>query len=1011
MIKGRRDVVRLLAVFPLIVLTSCFGLGKRDDATQVGGHSSITIGAVAGAQPGVSATGTLGVVQKFAQFLEHESNLARASGHVTWLKLSALFPVLNSASQESLFGPYGGLVGIDSFLKLQERPYHAGAQFALLNKIENLCHDGVKLKSTPLFDYDSTVQLEEDGKSLGEDQKIALSAARRAWLHPYRISDPPVQTLLQLYNKVIASYGVNPINIDPKAVAKKAVCFAAIRSPLFWMGNPGKSDVIRRLALDLGNRLPTIKEFSDFEMGRLSVEQFVKQLQAEPGYLRAVKNWHQEWLGLKPVVISGRDARTQPDYVGVNLQYATWLSNIPMSVFRIEDKGSALAGEYEILLPGGYPLSSESAGLGTPQNSEYCENYSQEFDPRTVEIRWEQKNPLLSALPEAQQWERLASWVLKKDSQGKYLSPLEMVNWVESPGSITLQNGIKKIIHLNDIVAPSFEAHDLVTQKFKFTYLSGGLSSTPLDHLFSGHYEPVENPNSKYFGVFRFTDRQRVRRFSPGANGTAVEQSGKSLVSLHYSGQSVRVCNNLARFAAACAYRPPRKDMVTPFYSAYSWNASKAKSLDPSGHQFWGFDSFAHPEILAAMRCGISDYPAIEKLSTVSVSPDGVFRIPPDIDFRAYPMGYDSNVAGFNDSIDQRRINTHAYNPITEFALLASLADKEAQPEYQALMRLGKDLAEEPYALLDDILNPSGERDYRTLLTANYTFGHGEFELLMRSQGYSFPGYVPGFQNSTDERSRGTLRRIDFSALPAFSTQYLQNSLGAYPGSGSKDGSRQIYLRPEILARGTIHPKVHSGLLTMSAFMHSAGSKTRTLASRYFVRLMCGNEASIALNADQQQIHEKYIPKNETSSKQHLDRTKGCYACHVNLDPLASILGSGFQLNASYFSWGELAATPTNNVFGEQTLYGVRSFDLPSPGAFLGKEIRGGIREVGEVLADSRQFHSCATLKAFENIFGRKPAPTDLDFLDQVTDRFLNHHFYNEMVRDLVNSELYQKEN
>ena len=87
---------------------------------------------------------------------------------------------------------------------------------------------------------------------------------------------------------------------------------------------------------------------------------------------------------------------------------------------------------------------------------------------------------------------------------------------------------------------------------------------------------------------------------------------------------------------------------------------------------------------------------------------------------------------------------------------------------------------------------------------------------------------------------------------------------------------------------GEIPPKKMSGLLTMPAFVNPAygsDSLTRTLVSRYFTMLLCGDPTIVQLTPCQQTFQTQYIPQIW-----HRDKAQGCFQCHVNVDPLASAL-------------------------------------------------------------------------------------------------------------------------
>src|SRR5690606_14784623 len=93
------------------------------------------------------------------------------------------------------------------------------------------------------------------------------------------------------YRDVIKTGGTNP-----DRAARTALCITALQSPNFWHGNPGKPDILRKMALNIARRLPTFAEFDKYIKGELSESQYFSILQSEPGYLATVASWHGTWL-------------------------------------------------------------------------------------------------------------------------------------------------------------------------------------------------------------------------------------------------------------------------------------------------------------------------------------------------------------------------------------------------------------------------------------------------------------------------------------------------------------------------------------------------------------------------------------------------------------------------------------------------------------------------------------------------------------------------------------------
>ena len=135
-------------------------------------------------------------------------------------------------------------------------------------------------------------------------------------------------------------------------------------------------------------------------------------------------------------------------------------------------------------------------------------------------------------------------------------------------------------------------------------------------------------------------------------------------------------------------------------------------------------------------------------------------------------------------------------------------------PDYfLATRRFRHDVALEPYRLIQDII--SNSKDYRLLVTANYTFGGKELELAYRSQGWDLPTYPPGFTPAAGNWQQSEGFRIAHNAQ--LTGTYLNNyavgnpqgtlvSLGPHapapddhqkqPAAGSPDLDAKQFLSP-----------------------------------------------------------------------------------------------------------------------------------------------------------------------------------------------------------------------
>ena len=97
------------------------------------------------------------------------------------------------------------------------------------------------------------------------------------------------------------------------------------------------------------------------------------------------------------------------------------------------------------------------------------------------------------------------------------------------------------------------------------------------------------------------------------------------------------------------------------------------------------------------------------------------------------------------------------------------------------------------------------------------------------------------------------------------------------------------------------------------------------------------------------------------------------------------------------------------SVFGSYYL-GARGGGEPGDGAFLGKPVRG-FEQVGQVLADSDLFYSCAATRAFSAVYGRPLTIYDAEAIKPVLQSFKTKRDFNQLIRDLVTLDAFSKEN
>jgi hypothetical protein len=279
----------------------------------------------------------------------------------------------------------------------------------------------------------------------------------------------------------------------------------------------------------------------------------------------------------------------------------------------------------------------------------------------------------------------------------------------------------------------------------------------------------------------------------------------------------------------------------------------------------------------------------------------------------------------------------------------------------------------------------------------------------------------PGWEAPVDLAAGRRIRKIELERFDRAPIQQIQNSLGfhgvdpasAFTEQYVNDTEKRVY--GHAVELGYIPPRTSSGILTMAGFLAgpfagklSRGFEPRTMAARYFVRLLCMQPDGIVLDPAAAAIHTPFIPQVEKAAKDHLDPKKGCYGCHVNLDPLASILSNRFQSDVSVMPDGELNAITVGRFNGPH--YGIRGLGAASEGAFLGKKVKG-ISQLADILAESNEFNQCVVNRAFGFVFGREPTLADVPLVKKALGNFKSSRRYNQLVKDLVASDLFERSN
>lgn len=851
------------------------------------------------------------------------SSMGRISPEAMFVVLKQLFPKADAGRINSQWFDTLESAGSARIFASEDLPYSVVAQISLRRTVVNLCTYYVGASGSPeLFALAPERLLPGEVMPTDPAKALVFSAARNFWLYPYGPDDQPVNELLSLY------LGVKSDLLNEKKTpdvaetnARRMLCIAATSAPQFWFGNPGDADQIRRLALEVGRKIPDFADYVKYENAS-DKEAFLKSYTAtlqvtgsglSPGYLAATSTWHKIQYGLRAFSGSGGVR------AGNSIGYAT-ATGLGGTTFGIDETKGYI-----------FPARSEGTGQQCALDSN-GDPVMQAFDPRTSAVVWEQLNPFNST------WETLTR--------------LDLVNgtWVETPGQITIADNQTKTIHAADIqLGLNMVNIEGVCIGCVYRYTKGALVGTPME-------------------TFKKLER-RVHRY--GADGR--EQNGWSTVKLWYTGQEVKVCNAYSRFLAACAWRPdsyPKFDGLNPTAEV----AGKGYSDYP--------DQTLSKNHLNAFRCGQIDRDMAMRDGQPGYNED-----------QAYPFAYSSMA----QVINQNDLNVIAYN-LNDFGYEFSRGTRGPE-QRESVSGIFADVKQEPYLLLKYILE--GNDDYRAWVTAPYTFVPPRTELLYRTQGMRLPYYLPGWTPPASPVERSTPAKLMQSDILPLNWKTLQPRWATAPSTDITWLSSDLVMQP----------KPMSGVLTMDALhgpLASSGGKMRSFASRIYQRFLCGlpSDFTPLLTDDQKTLHRKFVPTSEEGGVAHLDETRGCFACHVTMDPLAAALHPGFLKSPRSKSFGDMQSF--FNATG--SYYGIRGGGQRGSGALLGQPVEG-IEDVGQVLAKSNEFATCTVKRTFQHIFGRQPLPGDLGLISNVTAKFKTNYDYNQMVRELIASPIYRRSN
>jgi hypothetical protein len=673
---------------------------------------------------------------------------------------------------------------------------------------------------------------------------------------------------------------------------------------------------------------------------------------------------------------------------------------------------------------------------------ESCEEgKDQAFDPRVSKLEWQQKNPVNN------QWETLGSYVKQNGI------------WNSVPGRITISAaGNQQETNLSQLTALILDKDltELNGKKETYKYYWPPTNMNRGEHPWKNlPIYSVMNPELPPASNARYTQKQgvdwgvRVLRYSPNGQGGHVLQNGYSDVNLWYSGQTVKVCNSISRYRASCSFRANNLPLKLHYQGKASIKMPELTFNPTSGikedgtsspFEFWNatkgvIDQYMqiytyHPGVLEGFRCGKPNLDNI--LSDTALVND----------LASYPKGFVNETS----SIDQSNINTLAYNvaiggvvPTKDAS--GNVVMEQSSPEYRALYQLNSDIEKEPYYLIQDILqkdkveasgNKNSEGDYTKLVTAEYSFGGPVLQNFYVTNAFDLPVYpngggytlpnpnVPDFSNlNFDINNRP---KFTVSGWSPFKTRLLRHS-GTFIHFANAQLNTTLLPRltgnQNLLKTNELSVRPMSGILTQPAFLAPVSPKMRTISARYFTRLLCSEPKDIPYV---EAVHAPYVPSIENSGSSHIQ--PDCRTCHINMDPLANALSANFmqpptatlgtKTNLSPLGgWGEML--PMYHIGqgnGNLPNFGIRWGGPKGVGAFMGQEITGGVKQVGQILAASDQFSACVVKTAFENIFGRPYDSLDTAeeamFLRIKSDFKLNGS-YKKMILNIVTDPHFMK--
>lgn len=554
---------------------------------------------------------------------------------------------------------------------------------------------------------------------------------------------------------------------------------------------------------------------------------------------------------------------------------------------------------------------------------------------------------------------------------------------------------------------------------------------------------PITGPGYYYRAL------RRVVRYSPKTTQNLTGRNTDfSSVELFATGGKVQACNSISRYLATCAYQARGNapvsfnnfnwDGPSQAVGTAQWNAAVAKPffnfIEQNGFGT-GRDSkivytFAHPDILNSFRCGVVNQNTLANVSSLAQSDSSDFRsaIPfgyedlPTDPAQGIPASWTQNQASQNLSTllaltpvtpQTGRIvpeiiwyNNNVHYPSEAYSHYYYGTDALAQ-EANIHTYTVEGLSDEPINFINYII--TNNLDYSDLTTANYTVINKAVELFYRNnsqpQSIRPAGYVPPGENSVNGLAQKLV--LDFSTLQRMPLRMTDEA----GGLAAPTGWKQIY-RPK------------AGLLSMPALMSPMqDSGPRGFSQRVFKRFLCTEANIYDPTSSAYALQSNYYASNfANASWDSGSRTAAanfvqnhirpdCASCHSNLDPL------GMALFTQYGGWigynykiGDLYNNPalgyrfevSNGIGGAIGVVGNNAPDAIGHGLFLNQEVQG-FAGVGQAVANSSLFYSCAAQTAFQNMFGRLPSSAEAQVrMKNAIDHFQSQKKYNLMIQELA---------